>query len=286
MDPLEQINEIYKTSLTESEFQKLSQYIYSNYGIKMPHEKKIMLQSRLHKRLRALGMSTFKEYLDYLFSKEGQRVELYHMIDAVSTNKTDFFREPQHFDYLSSTLLPELYARAKGYLHLKVWSAACSSGEEVYTLAIVLNEFALRYPSVSFTVVGSDISTQMLEKAVMAVYTEDRIDCIPNELKRKYFLKSKDREKRTVRVVPALRATTSFARVNLMDTSYGMNTSFDIVFCRNVLIYFDRLTQEQVITKLARSLKPGGFFFLGHSESITNMQVPLKQVRPTIYTTL
>ncbi len=283
MDNTINIQDIYKLNMSAQDFERLSTFIYKEYGIKMPPAKKTMLQSRLHKRLRELGMTSYKQYIDFVFSAKGKSEELFHMIDEVSTNKTDFFREPSHFDYLTATYLPHYVSSNQISRPLKVWSAGCSSGEEPYTLSIVLSEFAEKYPSLNFNIFATDISTKVLEKASLAIYPEERIEIIPLSLKRKYFLKSKDEEKRTVRIIPALRKKIIFQRLNFMDQNYPVHEAFDVIFCRNVLIYFDRETQESVINKLCTKLKVGGFFFLGHSESITSMNVPLAQVKPTIF---
>lgn len=277
------LNEIFKAQLSQQEFDKLSRFIYKESGIKMPPVKRVMLQSRLQKRLRELNMTTFKDYIDYVFSKDGLNGEIIHMLDVVSTNKTDFFREPVHFDFLSNTVLPEFVQQRTGSRTIKVWSAGCSSGEEPYTISIVMADFAEKNPGFDFSIIGTDISTQILQKAVDAVYKEERVTIIPLETKRKYFLRSKDRVNPTVKVNSDLRKRVRFGRLNFMDNYYDIPETFDIVFCRNVLIYFDRETQEKVINKLCDKLRPGGYFFLGHSESIMNMQVPLKQVKPTIF---
>ncbi|MDD2279202.1 MAG: protein-glutamate O-methyltransferase [Bacteroidales bacterium] len=277
------LNEIFKAQLTHDEFDKLSKFIYKESGIKMPPVKKVMLQSRLQKRLRHLNILNFKDYIDYVFSKDGLNDELIHMLDVVSTNKTDFFREPVHFDFLSKEALPQFILDNNNPKTIKVWSAGCSSGEEPYTLAIVLEDFAEKNPGFDYSIVGTDISTDILQKAVDAVYKDDRVQVIPIETKRKYFLRSKDRVNSTVKVAPNLRRKVRFGRLNFMDSYYDVPEMFDVVFCRNVLIYFDRETQEKVIQKLCAKLKPNGYFFLGHSESIMNMDVPLKQVKPTIF---
>ena len=271
----------YDAKLSEKDFDRLSKFIYGHYGIKMPQAKHIMLQSRLQKRLRALQIPNFSDYVDYVFSPEGEN-EIISMMDVVSTNKTDFFRENQHFEFLLDTILPEING-INGQNFIKVWSAGCSSGEEPYTLAIVLSEFARKVKSFDFQILGSDLSTIVLEKAVTAIYPEEKVEVIPLDLKKRYLLRSKDRNKPTVRIVPELRAKTSFMRLNFMDEVYNAPQNFDIVFCRNVLIYFDRATQEKVINKLCRHLKQGGYFFLGHSESVTGINVPLKQIRPTVF---
>lgn len=280
---IQRLNEIFKAKLTDEEFKKLSDFIYGEYGIKMPPVKKIMLQSRLQKRLRELNIASFKDYVDYVFSKEGQDNEVIHMIDVVSTNKTDFFREPVHFEFLTQEVLPLFSEETHFRTPLKIWSAGCSSGEEPYTIAISLAECKEKYPSLDFSILGTDISSRILKSALEAIYKDNRVEGVPLNIKRKYFLKSKDRNSPTVRIIPELRRRVSFARLNFMDTTYNINEMFDVVFCRNVLIYFDRETQEKVINKLCLKLKPNGYFFLGHSESITSMQVPLKQIKPTIF---
>lgn len=272
----------YREQLSERDFDRLSKFIYSVAGIKLPPVKRVMLQSRLQKRLRQLDIADFKTYTDYVLSAAGQDAELVHMLDVVSTNKTDFFREPVHFDYLRDEVLP-LFLEEGRQRMLRVWSAGCSSGEEPYTIAMVLSEFFERHVGVDFSILGTDISTRILAMAANAVYKEERVEGIPLELKRKYFLRSKDREKATVRVVPTLRKKCSFMRLNFMDDNYKVPDVYDVVFCRNVLIYFDRKTQETVIRKLCGKLKPGGHFFLGHSESVMNMDLPLRQLRPTIF---
>jgi chemotaxis protein methyltransferase CheR len=276
-------SQIAKHTMTDEDFKRLSTFVYGELGIKMPYPKKIMLQCRLQKRVNDLKLESFAEYLEFVFSKEGKEDEMIKMIDLVTTNKTDFFRESSHFDYMKDVVLPGLIQEKPSRKSIRIWSAACSSGEEPYTIAIVLKEFLEAYPEIDFEIFGTDISTRILQKASLAIYTEDRIAGIAIETKRKYFLRSKDPYGKTVRVIPEIRSRVTFQRLNLMDNYYDVDREFDIVFCRNVLIYFDRPSQQNVINKLAARLKPDGYFFLGHSESITNMKVPLRQIRPTIF---
>lgn len=276
------LSDFYRVQLSEEEFKKLSSFIYKESGIRLPDVKKVMLQCRLQKRLRDLNLHTFKEYCDYLFSREGADSEIIHMLDVVSTNKTDFFREPTHFDFLTEKVLPDFYQSSKGK-QFKVWSAGCSSGEEPYTLSIVLSEFAEKNPGFDFGIWATDLSTRILQAAMNAVYKEDRVEIVPMTLKKKYMLKSKDRTNPTVKMAPNIRNKVRFGRLNFMDDHYSISETFDVIFCRNVLIYFDRDTQEQVINKLCTKLKPEGYLILGHSESILNMKLPLKQIKPTIY---
>jgi len=276
------LSDFYRIQLSNDEFNKLSSFIYKESGIRLPPVKKVMLQCRLQKRLRELNLRSFKEYCDYLFSKDGVDSEIIHMLDVVSTNKTDFFREPTHFDFLTEHILPEYVLASKGK-QFKAWSAGCSSGEEPYTLAIVLSEFAEKNPGFDFSIWATDISTRILQTAVNAVYKEERVEIVPIGLKKKYMLRSKDRANPTVKMGQNIRSRVRFGRLNFMDEHYSISETFDVIFCRNVLIYFDRETQEQVINKLCLKLKIGGYLILGHSESILNMKLPLKQLKPTIY---
>lgn len=273
----------FKAELSENDFQVFSRFIYSEYGIKMPPIKRIMLQGRLLKRIRELNMSSYSEYKDYFFSKEGQDKELLHFLNVVTTNKTDFYREPIHFNFLNDSVLPAFKNQSQNSAPFKVWSAGCSSGEEPYTISVVLNEYERFNPLFRFEILGSDISTQMLEKAAKGVYQANKLVTIPMELKKRYFLKSKDPNNQTVRVHPVLQKNLRLIYLNLMDQSYPVKEMFDVIFCRNVLIYFDRITQEKVINKLCMQLKPGGYFFIGHSESLSGMNAPLDHIRPTIF---
>jgi chemotaxis protein methyltransferase CheR len=277
------LGDIYKAVLSLEDFKRLSSFIFQEYGIKMPEVKRTMLQSRLHKRLRELNILNYKEYVDYVFSKEGQDNEVIHMIDVVSTNKTDFFREPVHFEFLQNVALNDLLSGDKPSRFLKIWSAGCSSGEEPYTIAMSVNEYLLQHPGFDFSILATDISSRILKSAIDAIYKENRVEVLPLQIKKKYLLKSKDRDNPTVRIVPELRKKVNFQRLNFMDNFYNVPDNMDIIFCRNVLIYFDRETQEKVINKLCTKLKTDGYFFLGHSESITNFNVPLKQLKPTIF---
>lgn len=272
----------FSAELKEHEFRKLSQFIMTEYGIKMPPEKRIMLQSRLQKRLKALNINNFKEYIEYLFSPHGMSEEVIHMMDVVSTNKTDFFRESVHFDYMLTAILPHL-TNERGINNINIWSAGCSSGEEPYTLAITMSEFIETHKSVDFKIFASDISTQVLKTAANAIYKEERVADIPMVLKKKYFLKSKNREDKKVRIIQNLRDKVSFARINLLDLTPVNQPEYQIVFCRNVLIYFDRPTQHKIISSLCSNLITGGYLFLGHSESISGMDLPLKPLIPTVF---
>lgn len=272
--------------LTKNDFVRLSEYINDHCGIKMPPAKKTLLESRLQKRLRTLGIKSFREYCDFLFKAPEGAGEVVHMIDAVTTNKTDFFREPVHFTFLVESVLPEFvyHCGVDGSRRFAVWSAGCSSGEEPYTLAIVLSEFAARSHGFQFFITASDISTKVLEKARQGIYNQDQIAMIPFHLKQKYFLRSKDRTKARVRVVPELRANIQLQRVNLMEEHFAIPAApLDAIFCRNVMIYFSRETQYELLVRLCRYLKTGGYLFLGHSETVQGFDLPLIRCASTIY---
>lgn len=272
--------------LADRDFNRLSQFIYQQCGIKMPPAKKTMLEARIQKRLRIVGVHSFSEYCEWVLDPRASGEELVHFIDIVTTNKTDFFREPAHFDFLTQTILPELIREEGAGVRrrLVVWSAGCSTGEEPYTLAIVLAEFAARSAGgFDYGILASDISTRVLDKAASAIYEMEKVEVIPLILKRKYMLKSKDPAKQLVRIVPELRNRVRFRRINFMDEDFGMRERMDIVFCRNVIIYFDRPTQERLINKFCRYLVPGGYLLVGHSETLNTLNVPVVQVAPTIY---
>jgi len=271
--------------LSNSDFTRLSRFIYDECGIRLVPAKKSMLEARLQKRLRQLGMHSFQEYCDYLFSQKGNELELVQMIDLVTTNKTDFFREPDHFDYLLGRVLPEWSGMRPqcGARKFNVWSAGCSSGEEPYTLAMVLAEYAEEHPGFNFQVLATDISTRVLEKARMAVYTEDRVLPVPPGMRKKHLMRSRERGTGLVRVVPELREKVRFRRLNFMDAEYGIREKLDVIFCRNVIIYFDRQTQEKLLNRFYHHLVPGGHIFMGHSETLSGLDVPLVNVAPTVY---
>ncbi|HYC86417.1 MAG TPA: CheR family methyltransferase [Chryseosolibacter sp.] len=269
--------------MDDESFDRLSMYVTREYGIKLPANKKPMLESRLNKKVKSLGMENYRQFLEYIFSDEGRHRELVNVIDLITTNKTDFFREPAHFQYLQQSFLPD-YLKDYGYRSLNVWSAGCSTGEEPYTLLMVFEEFKKHQPFFTYSLMASDISTRVIQASYNGIYHKDRIAEIPPDMKRTYFLRSKRIDDNLVRVKPEFRKNITYRRINLMDNAYGIqNASLDIIFCRNVLIYFDKPTQEKVIRKFAACLRPGGLLFLGHSESLMGMNVTMKQLRPTVY---
>jgi chemotaxis protein methyltransferase CheR len=269
-------------SISQRDYARLCQLVYAEAGIHLGTGKKTMLEVRIKRRLKALDLSSYSQYCDYLFGQNGMKEEITHLIDVVTTNKTDFFREPQHFNFLAGRALGEFTERYPGKTFV-IWSAGCSSGEEPYTMAIVLNEYALAHPGFRFRILASDISTTVLAKAQQGIYTSDIVAPVQPQLRRKYFMRSRDPESQQVRVVPELRRFIEFRRLNFMDADYGMTEKADAVFCRNVIIYFDRATQERILQKLANCLILGGYMYVGHAETLHDMDLPLLPVAPALY---
>jgi chemotaxis protein methyltransferase CheR len=272
----------HEEALSGRDFSKLCDFVYSEAGICLGPEKKTMLEGRLKRRLRELNIESYKRYCEYLFGEEGLREEKTRFIDVVTTNKTDFFREPKHFEYLTQRALPDLTARSAGQ-PLLLWSAGCSSGEEPYTLAMLLSEFAESRPGFRFRILATDISTTVLAKAELGIYTAGDVEPVPVPLRRKYLMRSRERDADRVRIVPELRKLVEFRRLNFMDSDYRLAEKMDAVFCRNVIIYFDRPTQEKILRRLSSYLKPGGYLFVGHSETLHDMNLPLEALGPALY---
>ena len=271
--------------LSDRHFRSIAELVEAQVGIKLPAGKRIMLEGRLQKRVRILNYSDINEYVEHLFDEDHFEVELVHLIDCVTTNKTDFFREPSHFAFMRDAAVPEiLHRRGRGTRPLKIWSAACSTGMEAYTIAMVLDNMVMTGANFQFSVLGTDISTSVLHLAEAGIYTPEMVAPVPVELAKRYFLSSKDPARDEVRVTPKLRRCTNFMRMNLMDEVYPVDRDVDIIFCRNVLIYFDKPTQREVVDRLCTHLRPGGYFIVGHSESmIHNESTVLQQVQPTIF---
>lgn len=251
--------------------------------INLPESKKYLVQSRLKSRLRDLGILTFQGYCDFPFSEKGLEERQTHLIIAISTNKTDFFRENEHFEFLEHQLLPVL-CQQSGRQGMKFLSAGSASGEEAYSLAMLVEGYLNQHHlSIPFMVYGVDVSDQVLKKARKGIYPFSKANEIPRKFLRPFVLKSKDKEKPQLRIAPEIRIHTNFFYQNLMDDSYHLDHDMDVIFCRNTLIYFEKKNQEAIVRKLLRHLKPGGYLFVGHSESLVHMQIDLRQIKPTIY---
>ena len=271
------------THLSDRHFRTLARLIEGQVGIKLPAAKRLMLEGRLQKRVRALNCDDVNDYVENLFETGQFDSELPHLIDVVTTNKTDFFREPLHFTFMREVAVPALM-KPHGRTSLKVWSAAASAGMEAYTVAMVLDDMTRTGRRFDFRILGTDISTAMLRMAKTAIYTRDVLAPVSPEFIKRYFLRSRDRASDEVRVVPELRRLSNFMRMNLMDPSYPVDRDVDIIFCRNVLIYFEKEIQRKVVEQLCCHLRSGGYLMVGHSESMVHSLVPgLKQIQPTVF---
>jgi chemotaxis protein methyltransferase CheR len=268
-------------SLSARNFARLSDFVHEYSGIKMPPAKKTMLEGRLRRRVRDCGLASLDAYCAFLFDRGGLEEEAVHLIDAVTTNKTDFFREPAHFEYLEAHALPAL--RRDGARVIRAWSAACSIGAEPYTLAMVLDTFCEANRGWDYAILGTDLCTQVLGQAQRAIYPHAMIEPVPLALRKRHVLLSQAPGRDEVRIAPHLRAKVGFARLNLMDDRYAAPRDLDLIFCRNILIYFDKATQAVVLRRLCSHLRPGGYLFLGHSETIVGVDLPVRTVANTVF---
>lgn len=267
-------------SLTSSEFEYFRNKIFELAGISMSDSKIELVRTRLRSRIISLGFSSFKEYQDYLKSLPSDDQEWQAFINVLTTNKTDWFREPEHFHFLVREFLPQWLSLGKK--HLKVWCAASSTGEEPYTLALVLAE-ALKNTQITFEIVASDIDTKVLEVAKNGVYHEDRLYQIPQEYQKSFIAKGTGEISSWFRLKKDLKSKVSFKQVNLVASEYPLKSKFDIVFCRNVLIYFDNQTIEKVIQSIYKYCEEDSVLVIGHSESLQNIKSQWRYMRPSIY---
>ena len=276
----------FQDHLSLRDFSRIAQLVEGESGIKLPSGKRLMVEGRLRKRVRSLGLPNFDAYCERLFSAEGHEQELTHLINAVTTNKTDFFREPEHFDLLVERMVPELIAarRSESQPLLKVWSAASSTGAEAFTLAMVLSELRRQRSDFRFAILGTDISTSVIAQGRRAVYSAEMIAPVPPDMQARYVMHSRRAgPRREVRIVPELRRLVNFAHLNLMNQSYPFDSDVDVIFLRNVLIYFEKADQDRVVTRLIGHLRPGGYLVLGHSESMIGTSLPVRQIAPAVF---
>lgn len=264
--------------ITKQEYDRIRTLLYQESGISLGENKQSLVVSRLSKRLRELEIDSFAAYYDHV-TQDDSGGEFTRMLDLLSTNKTDFFREPKHFDYLKEQILPALEREKR----IRIWSSACSTGEEPYTIAITLHEHVKNPALWDMDILASDISTRVLAHAAAGLYGEDRITTVSPDIARRHFLKGRGQSAGLVKVKPHLAKLIKFRRLNLMSDTFPIKSPLDLIFCRNVMIYFDRPTQERLIAKFHRYLKPGGHLFIGHSESLQWLQHDFVTIAPTIY---
>ncbi len=274
-----------RSALAPALFAKFQALIYQEAGIWLSTHKQALLTGRLARRLRFLGVSSMQEYYQ-LVTQTDQLHERAVMIDCITTNETHFFREVRHFDFLSQHVFPSWHQEATAgqrTTHIRVWSAGCSSGEEPYSLAMLLLKHFPIEKGWNLEVLATDISTRILEKAREAVYPIEKMKDIPQEYLRAYMLKGRGEHKGIMKVSPELHRVVRFARVNLHADFYPIQGFFDLVFCRNVLIYFDQKSKEKVINGIVRHLSPSGLLFVGHSEHLAGISPSLRTVAPTVH---
>jgi len=269
--------------LKDSEFEKFSRYVYDKCGINLHDGKKELVKARLGKILRQRDFRSFSQYYDYVVNDKSGN-ELILLLDSISTNLTYFFREPQHFDFLRSKALPEIIKMKMSSRNncLRFWSAGCSSGEEAYSIAIAVSEIFNNREDWQTKILATDLSTKVLATAHNGEKKKKKIESIPYELRRRYFQKGDNRWKGYFRVKQEVRKKISFERLNFMEEFY-FNVPFDVIFCRNVMIYFDNPTKEALIGKFFQNLSNGGYLFAGHAESLTGLKHPFKYIQPSVY---
>jgi chemotaxis protein methyltransferase CheR len=264
-------------ALTDAEFERFRLLILGAAGIHLRENKRRLLMARLGPRLQQLGLESFSAYYDYQAGEASGR-ELTVLINRITTNKTSFFREPHHFEFLARHVVP----RAREH-RLRIWSAACSSGEEPYSIAITLREATGGLAGWDVRILASDIDTEMLARAEAGIYSLESLEGIPGHRLRAHFLRGYGGYEGMAQVRPELRRLLNFRRINLIEPAWPVEERFDVVFCRNAIIYFDRPTQERIVERLAARLHPGGHFFSGHSETLFWARDLLAPVQPTIY---
>ena len=264
--------------LNNDVFKRFRALVYRECGINLTDHKRAMFSSRLQKRLSQLGLTSFQDYYDLVVGGHSD-TELTTMLDYISTNQTEFFREPHHFMFLRERVVPELAADKT----IRIWSTACSSGEEPYSIAMTLSDTIASPSTWNCRILASDISTRMLAKAATGQYSHEKINSLSSDLVRRHFLLGKGNHRELVKIKPHIANMAVFRRINLMDDRYPIKSLLDVIFCRNVMIYFDRETQAKVLARLFRYLKPGGYLFIGHSETMQGISDAFHYVAPTIY---
>lgn len=270
--------------ISDQEFARIQQLVKDATGIALSEHKRSLVVSRLTKRLRALELTSFVGYIDYLAGPDGAG-EWEQFVNAITTNKTDFYREPAHFEFLTQEVLAGVKSRAVrgGERRLRIWSAGCSTGEEPYTIAITVRDSLGSLLTWDARILASDIDTSVLERAASGTYAEERVADIPTATLHRHFLRGTGGHAGLVRVVPDTQRMVTFRRINLLETPWPIRSRFDCIFCRNVIIYFDRPTQERLMRQFAEYLREGGYLFLGHSESLHGVCDQFEFLRNTIY---
>jgi len=280
MNPLVSIEE---APLSSKAYKTIIDLVYHHSRIKLGDDKQMLLANRLRKRLLELNIGTYEEYASLLIAP-GAQVEIEHLVDLISTNHTRFYREPEHFNLLTGSILPKLLpGLLSSSMPLKIWSAASSSGEEPYTLAIILSEYLRAYPAVTWRIEATDISRSIVAKAERAIYRMDAVEPVPPELLKRYFQKGVGEYEGHCRVKQELREKVRFDRVNLFQQEYPVAFNQHVIFCRNVMIYFDLPSREVAVNRLSSHLASGGYLIVGHSESLMGVNHGLVSIKQGVY---
>lgn len=270
--------------LTQKEFELFRDLIYTESGINLNSSKRNLVQSRLQNHLRKKNINSFLDYYHFV-TNDRSREELVHMIDSISTNKTHFFREIRHFDLLDNKALPDLIKdkRLKKGHKIRIWCAACSSGEEAYTLAMLLYNQLEAHGNLDAKILATDISTKVLHKAIKGVYNKEQVKDVPPNLLKKFFTTFYERQEQFFKIKDNVKNLITYRKFNLLDLNAMSNSSFDIIFCRNVMIYFDYEIRHRLIKKFYDMLSPGGLFFLSHSETLAGGDYSFRFIQPSVY---
>ena len=268
--------------MNSPEFDYLKQILYERSGLVVTPEKGYLIESRLAPLARRSGLDSVNHFIEKTRRTRDETM-LNQIVDAMTTNETLFFRDAWPFERLRKSLLPEVMAMTKVSRRIRIWSAACSTGAEPYTLAMVASEFAQGIFGLHTSIIATDLCTAVLDTGLKGIYPATAVVPVPEAAKRRYIMYSRDTRQDTVRIVPELRSLVQFGRLNLMDESYAVDDDMDVIFCRNILIYFDKPTQEAVLNRLCDHLRPGGYLFLGHSESLAGFQLPLRPNGNTVF---
>ena len=268
--------------ISDDQFKFIKDYLASRYGLRIPPEKKTLLESRLISRLNFLKLDTIDAYLDYIFHSKQPNNEYQFFIEQITTHKTFFFRENYQFAFIQKILSSYLRNFTSNH-QINIWSAGCSTGEEVYTLGMILNEMKTEIPNLDYKIIGTDISIPSLKKAAIGLFSTE-LENLPEHFRKKYFIETETSQGKALQF-NSLEVTSKIqlGALNLNNAHYHLPLTFDFIFCRNVTIYFDAKTRNEVLSRIVEKLRPGGYLFLGHSETALGTSLPIKSVQPTIY---
>lgn len=281
MDNIQKSLQMHKDPLKSKDHKRVAEFIEMTAGIQLPESKKTLIETRLRKRQRTLQFEKLEDYLDFVLDNPEGENEKTHFIDTLTTNKTDFYRESEHFNFIKSHIKNTFTLKSK---KIKIWSAGCSTGEEPYTLAMEMLELKETMPDLHFEITATDISSRCLAKATKAIYEHDRVLTMPLAIRRKYLLRSKNKENLKVQIAPEVKKHVNFYSFNFMSEDWSKHkANYDFILCRNVMIYFSSADRERLTQQFAYSLKTGGIMIVGHSESLLDSKTYFNRLKATVY---